>query len=213
MPTHTADPDVPSGGTTGQVLRKQSATNFDAGWSTPTTVGLVPIIPTSVTTTSGIASINTTTGVITFTGVLVVNVNGAFSSAYNHYKILHVSSGASANTEVNMLLRAAGANYTTANQRTHAIYYQSTGAITLTGGETRSNLLLGWSEGVANTRNAHSVEVFNPFNTTRTNYVSTHTSYVSGTASGGVPTDTSYDGFSIATGGTHSGTIEIYGYN
>jgi hypothetical protein len=205
---------VPSGGTTGQVLAKTSSTDYASSWSTPTAVGLVPIIPTGVTTVSGSASINTTTGVVTFTGVTTVNVDGVFSAAYNHYKILHVSSGASINTEVNMRMRASGTNYATANQKTDAIYYQGTGTtVTVAGGSARDGLLIGWSQGAANSMNAHSVEVFNPFNPTRTTYVSTHTSYVSGTAQGGIPTDSSYTGFALITGGTHSGTIEIYGYN
>jgi hypothetical protein len=209
-------PSVPVGGTTGQVLTKVNATDYNANWQTPATPitpGLVPIIPTSVTTVSGSASINTSTGVITFTGVGTLNINGAFSSAYNHYKILHVSSGASVNTEVNFQMRASGVNYTTTNQRTHAIYYQSSGGVTIVGSETRANLLMGWVFGGAGTRNAHSVELFDPFNAVNTSYVSTHTSYVSGTANGSVPTTTQYDGISLAVGGTYSGTIKIYGYN
>jgi hypothetical protein len=205
---------VPAGGTTGQVLTKSSSTDYASSWATPTPVGLVPIIPTAVSTVSGSASINSTTGLITFTGITGINVDGVFSAAYNHYKILHVSSGASVNTEVNMRMRASGSNYATTNQRSHAIYYQGGGsAVTVTGGDSRDGMLIGWSQGVANTMNSHSVEVFNPFNTTRTTYVSTHTSYVSGTAQGGVPTDSSYTGFALITGGTHSGTIKVYGYN
>jgi hypothetical protein len=210
-------PSVPAGGTTGQVLTKINATDYNANWQTPATPitpGLVPIIPSGVTTVSGSASIDSTTGLVTFTGVTTVNLDGVFSAAYNHYKILHVSSGASVNTEVNMRMRASGANYATANQRSHAIYYQGGGsAVTVTGGDSRDGVLIGWSQGVANTMNSHSVEVFNPFNTTRTTYVSTHTSYVSGTAQGGVPTNSSYTGFALITGGTHSGTIKVYGYN
>jgi hypothetical protein len=211
--TGATGPGVATGGATGQVLSKSSATNYDTGWVTPVVVGLVPIIPASVTTTGGSASINSTTGLITFTGVTAVNINGAFSSTYNHYKILHVSSGASINTEVNMRMRASGTDYSTANQRSHVAYYQVSGSVTVIGSESRDNLLIGWSQGTANSLNSHSVDVLNPFNTTRTTYLSTHTSYVSGTAQGGVPTDTSYDGFSLITGGTHSGTIKIYGYN
>jgi hypothetical protein len=204
---------LPTGGTAGQVLAKSGTTDYATEWTTPTRVGLVPIIPTSVTTVSGSASINSTTGVVTFTGVTTVNVDGVFSAAYNHYKILHVSSGASINTEVNMRMRASGSSYSTANQRSHAAYYQGSGAVTVTGGESRDGLLIGWSQGAANSLNSHSVEVLNPFNTTRTTYISTHTSYVSGTAQGGVPTDSSYTGFALITGGTHSGTIKVYGYN
>jgi hypothetical protein len=210
-------PAVPVGGTTGQVLTKINATDYNANWQTPATPitpGLVPIIPTSVTTVSGSASVNTTTGVITVTGAGTVNVNGAFSGSYNHYKILHVSSGSSVNVQVGLQMRASGVNYTTANQRTHALYYGATGGATNGGGgESLTALTIGWIQGVANSLNAMSIDVFNPFNLTRTTYTSTFTSYVSGTAGGGVPTDSQYDGFSISIGGTYSGTIKIYGYN
>jgi hypothetical protein len=209
-------PSVPVGGTTGQVLTKINATDYNANWQTPATPitpGLVPIIPTSVTTVSGSASINSTTGLITFTGITTLHVNDVFSSNYNHYKILHVSSGATVNTEVNMQMRVSGTNYTTSNQRSHGIYYQSSGGVTIAGGTARPNLLLGWTEGAANSMNSHSVEVFNPFNTTRTTYISTTTSYVSAVLQGGVPTDSSYTGFSLTITGTHSGTVKVYGYN
>jgi len=209
-------PSVPIGGTTGQVLTKVNATDYNANWQTPATPitpGLVPIIPTSVTTVSGSASINSTTGLITFTGITTLHVNDVFSSNYNHYKILHVSSGGTVNTEVNMQMRVSGTNYTTSNQRSHGIYYQSSGGVTIAGGTARPNLLLGWTEGAANSMNSHSVEVFNPFNTTRTTYISTTTSYVSAVLQGGVPTDSSYTGFSLTITGTHSGTVKVYGYN
>lgn len=207
-------PSVPIGGTTGQVLTKLNATDYNANWQTPITPGLVPIIPTSVNTVGGSASINTNTGVITFSGTTSVNINGSFSALYNHYKILHVSSGSGANTEIQLQLRASGTNYTTANQKSQVLYYQASGAVTTAGGTARTNLLVGWTEGVANSLNSHSIEILNPFNTTRTTYLCNFTSYVSGTAGGGIPTDSSYDGLSItAAGSSHSGTIEIYGYN
>jgi hypothetical protein len=205
---------VPAGGTTNQVLTKSSGTDYASNWATPITPGLVPIIPTSVTTVSGSASINTTTGVITVTGAGTVNVNGAFSATYNHYRILHVSSGASANTGIGMQMRAAGVNYTTANQRSHVIYYSSSGSPTIGGGgDALSTINIGWIQGTANSLNAISIDMYNPFNATQTTYNSQFTSYVSGTAGGGVPTTTQYDGFSLQITGTYSGTIEIYGYH
>jgi microcystin-dependent protein len=178
--------------------------------------GLVPTIPTSVTTSSGSASINTTTGVITFTGVNVLNINGAFSSAYNHYKILHVSSGSSSNTGVGLQMRASGTNYTTANQKRHIAYFGANTVVTTSAGsDSADSLQIGWVQGSPSSLNSHSFEIFNPFNSTQTVLTGTWHSYVSGTTHGGVPTTTSYDGFSLNVGGgiTYSGTIEIYGYN
>ena len=178
--------------------------------------GLVPIVPTSVTTVSGSASINSATGVITFTGASTVNVNGAFSARYNHYKILHVSSGSSVNAQAGLNLRASGVNYTTANQRSHALYYGASGGPQNAGGsESATYLTIGWVQGAANSLNAINMDFYNPFNATQTTYTSNFTSYVSGTVGGGVPTTTQYDGFSTTVGSptTYSGTIQIYGYN
>jgi microcystin-dependent protein len=205
---------IPAGGTTGQVFIKSSATNYDATWATPAPAGLVPIIPTSVTTVSGSASINSTTGLITFTSTGTLNINGAFSSAYNYYKIIHISSGSNVNIQLAMQLRASGVNYATANQRSHALYYQvNSGAQNAGGSESATALTIGWVNGVANSLNAINVDLYNPFNPTQTTYTSNFTSYVSGTVGGGVPTTTQYDGISIQSAGTHSGTVKIYGYN
>jgi hypothetical protein len=178
-------------------------------------IGLVPIIPTSVTTVSGSASINSSTGVITFTGASTVNVNGVFSAKYNHYKILHVSSGSSVNAQVGLQMRASGVNYTTANQRSHALYYGASGGPQNAGGsESATYLTIGWVQGSANTLNAINMDFYNPFNATQTTYTSNFTSYVSGTVGGGVPTTTQYDGFNVQVGAaTYSGTMQIYGYN
>jgi hypothetical protein len=205
---------VPAGGTTNQVLTKSSGTDYASDWATPITPGLVPIIPTSVTTVSGSASINTTTGVITFTGVGTLNIDGCFSSAYNYYKVIHISSGATANAGLRVNLRAAGTNYVTGNQKEHTVYYSASGGVTVTGGEAQTSINFGWIQGVANSLNSHSFEILNPFNPAHTNYTGTFSSYVSGTSGGGVPTTTQYDGLSLTIGAnTHSGTIKIYGYN
>jgi hypothetical protein len=110
-------------------------------------------------------------------------------------------------------MRAAGANYATANQRGHALYYAGSGAVTTSGGEAVASIAVGWIQGAANSLNSFSIDIFNPFNPTQTVLTGTFTSYVSGTAGGGVPTTTQYDGFSFNITGTYSGTIEIYGYH
>jgi hypothetical protein len=40
-PTGATGPGVPTGGTTGQVLKKNSGTNYDTGWATPS--GIIPV--------------------------------------------------------------------------------------------------------------------------------------------------------------------------
>jgi hypothetical protein len=50
--------------------------------------GLVPIIPTSVSSNAGTSSFSSTTGEISFNNCTSVNVNGIFSSTFNNYRIL-----------------------------------------------------------------------------------------------------------------------------
>jgi hypothetical protein len=200
---------IPAGGTTGQVLSKTSNTNYATSWQTPQPTGLVPIIPTSVVN----GTLNSSTGLITFTGVSSVSINGAFSSAYRDYKIIHKSSGSSANAELRLRLRAGGVDRTS-SYRSHTIYYDTAPSPVITGFDSGDFLRLGWVEGVSASRNSHSIEIFEPALSTRTNFVSTFTSYVSGTSGGGVLINTSYDGFTLYTStGTWSGNLKIYGYN
>lgn len=60
-------------------------------------VGLVPIVPTSVTLSSGTASTGTT-GLVTFTNTSAVTLNGVFTSQYQKYLISYdaLDSGADA---------------------------------------------------------------------------------------------------------------------
>lgn len=66
-----AGPGVATGGTTGQVLTKASATNYDTTWATPTTPGLVLIKSQAIS--SGVAS---------------VVITGAFSATYRNYLVV-----------------------------------------------------------------------------------------------------------------------------
>lgn len=49
---------------------------------------LVPVIPTGVTQSGGSASHDSTTGLVTYTGVTVFQVNGIFTSGFRNYRIV-----------------------------------------------------------------------------------------------------------------------------
>jgi hypothetical protein len=71
--------------------------------------GLVQIVPTSVSTTGGSATI-ASNGVITFTSAATLNINNCFSTTYNNYKIILdsvMTIGSNADTQLRMRLRSA----------------------------------------------------------------------------------------------------------
>jgi hypothetical protein len=175
-------------------------------------VGLVPIVPSSISVSAGTGSV-AANGTITFSNTGEIRINGVFSSTYNNYRILHTSSGSSANTGVSYRLRAAGVDYSTANQRYGIAYWGFPGAVANTGGSSETVQQIGWVEGLAGSRNVASVDIFNPFNTVHTGYTSVFHSYVGGVSNGYVPTTSSYDGLTFSVTGTYSGTIKVYGYN
>ena len=174
--------------------------------------GLVPLIPTSISVSSGTGSVSAD-GLITFSGTSALSINGVFSSAYNNYRIIHQSSGSSANTGLTINMRAAGTNYTTANQTLNILYWSSATAATNIGGvANQGSLQVGWIEGISSNKNTHSIDLFNPYNTVHTAFTSVSNSYVSSNCSGHVPTTTQYDGLMFGVSGTWSGTVKIYGY-
>lgn len=58
-----------------------------AGWFPDKSTGLVPIVPTSVVTNTGTATVNAM-GVVTFPNVASVRLNGVFTSKFTNYRIL-----------------------------------------------------------------------------------------------------------------------------
>lgn len=197
-----------------------STMRFDK-WENPTgtmslditqaTPGLTPITPTSISVSAGTGSV-ATDGTITFSNTGEIRINGVFSSTYKNYRIIHTSSGASANTGLSYRLRAAGVDYSTANQKYGVAYSGLPGAVANTGGSSETVQQIGWVEGAASSRNVASVDIYSPFETVHTGYTSVFGSYVGGTAFGYVPTTSSYDGITFSVTGTYSGTVKVYGY-
>lgn len=73
-------------------------------------VGLVPVIPTTVVVSGGTATVNSV-GLVTFSGVSTVSLNGMFSSSYKNYRMLLTITSASGNTSVDYKLRASGVDW------------------------------------------------------------------------------------------------------
>jgi hypothetical protein len=202
---------VPTGGTTGQVLTKNSSTNYDAGWSTPAVAGLLAIAPTSVT--NGSLSSYTTTLSGTATSV---TLNGIFSADYENYIIIARLSFTGG--DAYMQLTNSGTPVTTATYNYHMTQaYQGTSPTVQgvrTGGASYMNFMAN-GNGVYQSA---TCDVFAPYLATPTMF---QISNLRNDGSYGTPANylwfgnnsnsTSYDGLKITAGGNITGTIMVYG--
>jgi hypothetical protein len=194
--------------TSGQVLT--ASTGGTTTWSTPTTGGLIQIVPSSVAVGSGSGSANAN-GAVTFTGASSVSLNDVFSATYDNYKIiLKITSAAAGNPDITMRLRIGGADNSTSNYAYQAIV-GTYGASAIAGGSTgNSSFPIG---GVSTVFNM-SVDLISPFLTESTIVLgSTLSQGAAGAFNGSFRATTSFDSFSfIASSSNITGTISVYGY-
>jgi hypothetical protein len=176
--------------------------------------GLVPMVPTSVAVGSGTGTANTL-GQVTYSGASSVSLNGVFTSTYRNYKVVGQMLG-SAGLDLFIRLRASGSDNSTANSYTNQISFVTSATVSaedLT--STSAKFLPNASSTLINT---FSAEFFNPQIAAATGIT---TSAISNQNAGywvncGIIHDqtVSYDGFTfLATGGTITGTLSVYGYN
>jgi hypothetical protein len=189
-----------------------------AGWyKAQNNVGLVPVVPTGVSSTGGSTSFNLTTGLVTFSSVTQVNISGCFTGNYKNYLVLFTTEGGSDGTLYYRML-----NGTTAE--TGSVYgysgqswqFNDTQAYMSFNGQTtqfqasngpgpyKSNITTFISPNEAKNTYIQNETISNASSTNNLNYV--------GRNGGRVATSTQYTGL-IAYGPTMSGTVKIYGYN
>lgn len=164
----------------------------------------------------GLVLLNTTT----FSAVASQSVNSVFSSTYANYKIMIELTATSLNaTGINLRFRASGSD-TTTNYKSYLVTpldnNWTTGSPVTSVSTT--NIVAGYRHRTVN-ESASWLEIFSPFATKNTltsgGYMSTGTTSEGngGTLSGILLDSTSYDGFTlIASQGTMTGTVRIYGY-
>lgn len=147
-------------------------------------------------------------------GVSSVTVTGAFSSAYNNYKIIISGGVASTTNTLNMTVGSTTAGY----GGFQALYAYNTN--TFTGDNdnfTRAFVAVGL--GSVNGLSA-SIEVLEPFNATATSFYASMQNLIAGalfgvrTSFGALLNTTSYTAFTLTTntGTITGGTISVYGY-
>jgi len=179
--------------------------------------GLAKIVPSSVAVGSGTGSASAL-GTVTFSGCSTLSLNGIFSAAYNHYKIVCSNTGSTSITALNFKMRASGTDST-------GLYYGGANGANSESNYTIFVQLNGVSAmrfGVAKSGETATVEMIisNPFSSSaRTQFANSYifTDGTNGRAyySGGSNVEsTSFDGLTlIPDTGTITGTISIYGFN
>lgn len=172
-------------------------------------VGLVPIVPTSVTVSSGTAS-SDSSGAVTFNTVGAVMLNGVFSNTYKHYKV-KIEAQSSVGATSYMRMCTGG----TSNTTTNYLYQQFVWQTNTSGGNYSGAdnwFFLGY---LAGSRHHKDIEISNAFQTQ--SMMGTYSAGYGQTINIGVWNfngTTSFDGLQFFCGsGTVTGTIKVYGYN
>jgi hypothetical protein len=177
-------------------------------------LGAQAVVPTSINNTAGSASV-TTAGLVTFTSVETISLNGVFSSLYDNYWIVMSTTGSVTTGSISLRLRAAGSDASGSNYTINTIQaFSTTVAVS---SSTSTQAAIGIAGGASN---GSHILILDPFSTRR--------SIIRCQGAGTAATDvdavrqdanrhnvtSSYDGFTIfqtTAGRTHTGQIMVYG--
>jgi hypothetical protein len=174
--------------------------------------GLVQIVPSAITATSGSGSISAT-GAVSFTSATSVDISGAFSSAYDNYRIIYVASAVSAGDIAIRLGTGGSFNSTSGNYRWNGQYAVYTGStiVGINSGGSGTSWLIGNASGYGTV-----VDIYSPFAARNSAYTFQQARDDGGYMTGGgtMTVTTSYDQLRLirTDAGSFSGIIHIYGY-
>ncbi len=167
-----------------------------------------------VATQGGLVLLNTTT----FSAQTSVSLNNCFSSTYDNYKVIFTPSATqvSAQNQINLRVRTAGTDLTSASYFWSRVFYYHAGTGT-SGSVTETFMQLCDSNaGLASI----NFDIYLPFAALKTQVTgATSVQQITGgpflfgiNYAGLVNNTTSYDGFTLVGTSAISGTIEVYGY-
>lgn len=175
--------------------------------------GLTPIIPTSVAVGTGSFSIGQN-GKVSFTTVgTSLSLNGVFTSAFEHYKIIFSATYAAANV-TSMRFRASGTDRSSSLYDWAALVADATGPR-----QVRSTASANITIGVSATTLSFDMTVFQPASASIPTRVESKGFCWTPTSSaniidsyGGYSTAGTDDGFSILPAGSNfTGTVQVFG--
>ena len=175
--------------------------------------GLVSIVPTSVSVSSGSGSYNSTTGWVTFTGATKTTINGVFTSTYRNYKIIHQAALNTGADYAYLRLTTAGTEYTSLTYDGSMWYHNNSGSTGFQKNYTNDNVAYF---GTFNINEAfYEINLASP-QVAQNKTVRSFGEYsgLSVSAGANIGSTGQYDGFSmtIATG-TLTGRLKVYGWN
>lgn len=184
------------------------------GTGVTTGTGLVPIIPSSVSVSSGTGSI-ASDGKVTFTGAQTVTLNNVFSAAYDSYRLIQTYTTGTTGTTGYRLI-SGGTDLSAASYWFREIYMDNT-ANNIYSSNLASQTQGRLAYAVANVFQADQVEINTPFLNTTTNI-----SVAQGRMQGSGPTgvfnwsgyyaNASADSIRLIFPAVATGTFKIYGY-
>lgn len=182
-------------------------------------IGLIPITPTSVDKSGGTAT-TSGLGVVTFSGVNSVSLNGIFTTEYSRYRIQLNNFASSGNVLINFRGRTSGTDFTTANYYWSYVFSRvSTATPGGNGASSDSKLSIGGMNSPASSTCGGWIEIDRP-KAANNKIVTGQFWGADGTGmidinSGGIIYNTaSFDGFTIyPNSGTLSGDIQVFAFN
>ena len=150
-------------------------------------------------------------------GVSTVSINNCFSSTYENYLVLFSPSAitAASATQVSIRLRVSGTDSST-NYSSIRLYADNGTVSSLSNPSGSDEWVFVYGNTTYGANSSVSAQIFKPFSATPTAYLSTqfiHDATPFTTITNGSNTaTTSYDGFTVFSTATFSGTIRVYGY-
>jgi len=182
------------GGTTGQVLKKSSATDLDVEWGAAS---------------SGLTLINTTS----FSAVASQSINDVFSATYTKYRVIINFSNTAANS-FKLRMRVAGADMTTSDYNFQNVELNNT---SVSAGRTTSDTSFALSSVGTTGINMYDLLIGQPQQTTNTTLIGhilqTQNTIMSSFNVGITSVTTSFTGFSFFPGsGNMTGDVSVYGF-
>ena len=189
------------GGTTGQVLKKASATQMDFEWGTAS---------------SGLTLISTTS----FSGVSSQSLTPVFSTTYTNYRLMLILTSTATDGSVYFKLRSGATDESGAAYSYSRIQTSNNGA---PANASATNATLGWEildidSATSGSKYVLQMDLFSPFDTVNTNAHWTYKGFntaaqpLFGVSGSNLNTTTSYDGCTIIGPGNLAGTVSVYGY-
>jgi hypothetical protein len=214
----TAQTGIPAADLTGTIdsARLPTVPVSIGGTGATTGSGLVTIIPTSATMSSGTVTRDTTTGRVTFSGTGGIILNGVFSNTYTNYVVKIEMTGTSQpNDYVYWRFTQNGSYTTVAAYYGGAAYNQGTTLATFQSNQGTAYVSMGYA--AATGGNTYSINVFAPYNTAGGNRptVTFHSCYENTSVWGSSKWNggATFDGFWFypAGAGTITGNVTVYG--